>query len=120
MYEGCAIDYRGADVTPQNFINVMLGDRKAMKGVGTGKVLVGDPDAKVFVNFVDHGATGLIAFPDDYMYADTLIETIGNMSAKHMYGQMVMYIEACESGSMFDGLLPNNTEVYVTTAADPY
>ncbi|KAL1435454.1 hypothetical protein MTO96_000129 [Rhipicephalus appendiculatus] len=33
---------------------------------------------------------------------------------------MVIYVEACESGSMFaDGLLPNNVSVYATTAADP-
>lgn len=28
------------------------------------------------------------------------------------------YLEACESGSMFDGLLPDNITVYATTAAN--
>ena len=32
---------------------------------------------------------------------------------------MVIYIEACESGSMFSGLLPSNINVYATTAANP-
>ncbi|KAH7962127.1 hypothetical protein HPB52_014533 [Rhipicephalus sanguineus] len=31
---------------------------------------------------------------------------------------MTIYIEACESGSMFDGLLPDNVNVYATTAAN--
>jgi legumain len=31
---------------------------------------------------------------------------------------MVLYIEACESGSMFKNLLPNNLNVYATTAAN--
>jgi len=35
-----------------------------------------------------------------------------------MYGQMVLYIEACESGSMFEGLLASNINVYATTAAN--
>jgi legumain len=30
-----------------------------------------------------------------------------------------MYIEACESGSMFDGLLPNDLGIFVITAANP-
>jgi len=32
----------------------------------------------------------------------------------------VIYLEACESGSMFDGILPNNLNIYVTTAANPH
>lgn len=32
---------------------------------------------------------------------------------------MVFYIEACESGSMFDGLLPKSWNIFATTAANP-
>jgi legumain len=32
---------------------------------------------------------------------------------------MVIYIEACESGSMFSGILPKNVSIYTTTAANP-
>jgi len=31
---------------------------------------------------------------------------------------MVLYIEACESGSMFEGILATNINVYATTAAN--
>ena len=31
---------------------------------------------------------------------------------------MVIYIEACESGSMLEGLLPDNINVYGTTASN--
>jgi hypothetical protein len=31
-------------------------------------VLESGPNDKVFLNFADHGATGLIAFPKDYLY----------------------------------------------------
>merc|ERR1719483_1526584 len=31
---------------------------------------------------------------------------------------MVFYIEACESGSMFKGLLPDNVDVFATTASN--
>ena len=33
--------------------------------------------------------------------------------------QMVLYIEACESGSMFEGLLDSTLGVYVMTASSP-
>lgn len=32
--------------------------------------------------------------------------------------QLVIYIEACESGSMLEGLLPSNINVYGTTASN--
>ena len=37
-----------------------------------------------------------------------------------MYKQLVFYLEACESGSMFDGLLKPEWNVYATTAANEY
>ena len=40
------------------------------------------------------------------------------MHENKMYEKMVIYIEACESGSMFDGILADNINVYATTAAN--
>jgi legumain len=39
------------------------------------------------------------------------------MAQKNMFKKLVFYLEACESGSMFQGLLPTNINVYATTAA---
>ena len=119
VYAGCMIDYRGNDVSPINFLNILKGNAAGVKG-GNGKVLKTNENSKVFVNFADHGAPGLIAFPTgDYLYANQLNEAIKYMSDNKMYKEMVMYIEACESGSMFDGLLPDNINVYAITAANP-
>jgi len=71
-----------------------------MKDIGSGKVLKSNSQSKVFINFADHGATGLIAFPSDMLYADDFNNAINYMYANAMYEQMVIYIEACESGSM--------------------
>lgn len=64
MYQGCQIDYRGADVQPENFLKVLEGDHEFMKGKGNGKVLNTTEESKVFVYFTDHGAVGLLGFPD--------------------------------------------------------
>ena len=84
---------------------------------GNGKVLKSDSSSKVFVYFADHGAPGLIAFPTSYLYADALNDAINTMHANNMYDQMVFYVEACESGSMFPNL-KDNINVAAMTASN--
>ena len=36
-----------------------------------------------------------------------------------MYNKLVFYLEACESGSMFENILKKDIKVYATTAAKP-
>ena len=37
-----------------------------------------------------------------------------------MYQELVFYLEACESGSMFDGILSSSLNIYAVTAANPF
>ena len=71
VYDGCVIDYKGTDVTPETFTKVLTGDDSA-----GGKVLKSGADDRVFVNFVDHGAVGLIGFPRTTMHAKELIKAL--------------------------------------------
>ncbi len=59
-------------------------------------------------------------FPVDntFLYADQLHDTLNYMHENRMYKEMVMYIEACESGSLFEGILQTDIEIYALTAAD--
>lgn len=120
VYHGVVIDYKGEDVSPTNFLAALSGKEHLVKG-GTGKVIKSGPKDHIFVNFADHGAPGIIAFPGEQppLHARDLMNTLLSMYANKQYAQMVLYIEACESGSMFDGLLPNNISVFATTAANP-
>lgn len=34
------------------------------------------------------------------------------------FREMAVYLEACESGSIFEGLLPPNLNIYATTASN--
>lgn len=118
LYPGMAKDYTGNLVTPENFLDVLQGRRP--RDGGTGKVIASGPRDHIFVYFADHGAPGLIAFPNDVLYAKNLSDVIRKMHSRSQFGKMVIYVEACESGSMFaDGLLPSNVSVYATTAANP-
>ncbi|XP_068110713.1 legumain [Hyperolius riggenbachi] len=119
VYAGVLKDYTGEDVTPANFLAVLKGDAKAVKGKGSGKVIQSGPDDHVFVYFTDHGAPGLLAFPSDDLHVKDLNKTLQYMYENKKYKRMVLYIEACESGSMMNHL-PNNINIYATTAANPH
>jgi legumain len=118
VYKGVPKDYIGKTVTPKNFMDVLLGKKDAMQGIGSGKVIESGPDDNVFVFFTDHGAVGLVAFPTSVLYAKDLNKTITQMHTEKKYKQMVIYIESCESGSMLEGLLPNDINIYATTASN--
>ena len=115
VYAGCKIDYKGSKTTAKNVINVLKGDAAA----AGGPVLKSDANSKVFFYFADHGAPGLVAMPTGgYLYADKFHETLKYMNANKMYKEMVVYIEACESGSMFENILEDNLNIYAVTAAN--
>lgn len=120
VYKGVVIDYKGMDVTPENFLAALSGKSEQLKGVGSGKVINSGPNDHIFVNFVDHGAPGILGFPTKMLKARDFMNTITEMHSDNKYGQMVFYIEACESGSMFEGLLPKDINVYATTAANSH
>ncbi|KAJ0594543.1 putative legumain protein [Helianthus annuus] len=92
VYAGVPKDYTGESVTADNFFAVLLGNATAVKG-GSGKVVASQPDDKIFVYFTDHGGPGVLC-------------------------NQVIYVEACESGSIFEGLLPADLNIYVTTASN--
>ncbi|XP_073464981.1 legumain-like [Aquarana catesbeiana] len=119
VYPGVLKDYTKEFVTPQNFLAVLRGDAEAVKGQGSGKVLRSGPNDHVFVFFSDHGAPGILGFPNDHLHVEDLNKTIQYMYENKMYKKMVLYIEACESGSMMNHL-PNNIDVYATTASNPH
>eukprot|EP00928_Gymnodinium_smaydae_P099192 TRINITY_DN9397_c0_g3_i1.p1 TRINITY_DN9397_c0_g3~~TRINITY_DN9397_c0_g3_i1.p1 ORF type:complete len:531 (+),score=113.40 TRINITY_DN9397_c0_g3_i1:58-1650(+) len=116
VYAGCKIDYRGKDVNRANFLKVLQGDASA-----PGPVLKSTAQDHVFVYFADHGGVGILGVPDGapggYIHAKDVNDALESMHSKGMYKELLFYVEACESGSIFKGLLkaPN---VYAITAAN--
>ncbi|RLN28682.1 vacuolar-processing enzyme-like [Panicum miliaceum] len=118
VYAGVPKDYTGKDVTVGNFLAALLGNRSAVTG-GSGKVVASGPDDHVFVFYSDHGGPGVLGMPsDDYLYAKDLVRALKQKHAAAGFKSLVFYLEACESGSIFEGLLPKDIGVYATTAAN--
>jgi legumain len=115
VYAGVKIDYKGRDVSPQNFISVLQG--KATNA-GNGRVIKSGPNDHVFVYFSDHGNRNLIGFPHGVLYASDLNKALQNMYSENKYEKLVFYMEACYSGTMFDKYLPKGHNVFAVTAAN--
>nr|AWD84474.1 asparaginyl endopeptidase 3 [Pigea enneasperma] len=118
VYKGVPKDYTGENVNAVNFLAVLLANRSALTG-GSGKVLDSGPNDRIFIYYTDHGAPVTIGMPSKpYLVAKDLVDTLKKKHAAGTYKSMVFYIESCESGSMFDGLLPEDANIYGMTATN--
>merc|ERR1712032_44879 len=110
VYAGCNIDYKGKTVTPDTFEKVLLGG-------ADGKILGSDENSNVHISFFDHGAAGLIAFPKGELHKKDLQRILTWVSDDKKFKKLVFYMEACESGSMWQGF--NVSNVYALSASNP-
>ncbi|KAM3330601.1 hypothetical protein ACQJBY_027039 [Aegilops geniculata] len=118
IYAGVPKDYTGKEVNVKNFFAVLLGNKTAVSG-GSGKVVDSGPNDHIFVFYSDHGGPGVLGMPTyPYLYGDDLVDVLKKKHAAGTYKSLVFYLEACESGSIFEGLLPNDIGVYATTASN--
>ncbi|CAL0323251.1 unnamed protein product [Lupinus luteus] len=118
VYEGVPKDYIGDDANRDNFYGVISGNRSAIHG-GSGKVVDSGPNDFIFIYYSDHGAIGMLEMPTgNPVMANQFLDVLKRKHDANGYKKMVMYIEACDAGSMFEGLLPNDMNIYVTTASN--
>ncbi|KAJ8531405.1 hypothetical protein K7X08_026839 [Anisodus acutangulus] len=101
------------------FYNVILANKSGIVG-GSGKVLNSGPNDHIFIYYTDHGGPGIVSMPNgENVFANDLVDVLKKKHASGTYDRLVFYLEACESGSMFDGLLPEGLDIYVMTASKP-
>ncbi|KAK6911183.1 Peptidase C13, legumain, partial [Dillenia turbinata] len=118
VYDGVPKDYTGDAATVENLYAVISGNKTAVKG-GSGKVVDSGPDDYIFIYYTDHGGPGVLELIDEEIYAKDFVTVLEEKHKAGTYKSMVVvYIEACEGGSIFEGLLPNNINIYATTATN--
>ncbi|XP_005095350.1 legumain [Aplysia californica] len=123
LYPGCKADYRKEEVTPEVFLKVLTGDKEGVKKLigRDGKVIASGPDDHVFVYMIDHGGPGIFCFPGFVPLHNTdLNNAFKQMHREKRYKEMVVYLEACESGSMFEGILPKDIDIYAISSANAH
>ncbi|KAL3746847.1 hypothetical protein ACJRO7_015745 [Eucalyptus globulus] len=121
VYEGVPKDYTGEDVNINNFFSIILENKTALIR-GSGKVVESGPDDTIFIYYTNHGGPGVLGMPTShFLYADHLIDVL---KKKHVFGKykslviLIFYLRACESGSIFEGLLPEGLKIYATIASN--
>ena len=117
VYGSCVIDYKGEDVTPTNFLSVLKQDSSAMSAIGSGRVLKSNSNDKVLIFYSGLGARGLVSFPSKYLYANQLSAVLKGMWTNKQYQELVFYLEASSSGSMFEGY-PTDQKLYALTSTN--
>ncbi|KAB2018138.1 hypothetical protein ES319_D08G208700v1 [Gossypium barbadense] len=118
VYAGVPKDYTGEHVTAANLYAVLLGDKDALSG-GSGKVIDSKPNDRIFMYYSDHGGPGVLGMPNmPFLYAMDFLDVLKKKHAAGTYKEMVLYVEACESGSIFEGIMPKDLDIYVTTASN--
>jgi legumain len=112
--ETCRVDYRGPQVTVQNFMHTILRQNVFRS---TEKFLNSQAGDNVFMYFVDHGSTGMLLFPSGEVFPATELHAmIDLMKVRGKFGNMLIFVEACESGSLFESFQLPNSVLAVTAA----
>ena len=116
VYGGCDPDYTGMDVSMQTFFAVLEGNASGVRH--GGRVLNSTENDNVFIIYTDHGAPGYVTFPSGpAMHAGDLNDALVRMHTAKRYKQALLYMDACNSGSMFaSGLLKAPNLLAVTAA----
>lgn len=114
VYEGVVKDYIAKQASTKNLVNVLSGNPTTG---GSGKTLRSTADDNVFVFYDDHGNSGIIGMPTGELFHDyDLATAFKAMEEKKMFKNLIFFMSACYSGSMFyKQNLPKN--VYVATSA---
>lgn len=119
LYEGLDLsaDYTRSEVTVENFLKVLNGDQQLAKS--GKKVLPGKFHENVLIYYSDHGNPGFLNFPDDILSATKFNKALQRLAGMNKFNKMVVALESCYSGSIFDqNLLKPDLSIWAVTATN--
>jgi len=97
--EGCELTLRGSSVSLASFKALI---NPTIYRIESTNLLTSSDADHVFLNFVDHGCSGRLLFPDGSLSARELVSIIWDMSSRKRFEYLLIFVEACESGSLFE------------------
>ncbi|ESN94937.1 hypothetical protein HELRODRAFT_115063 [Helobdella robusta] len=94
------VDYRGYEVTVENFIRVLTGRLPA--STPRSKRLLSDERSNILVYMTGHGGDGFLKFQDsEEMSSIELADAFEQMHQKKRYHEVFFMIDTCQAQSMF-------------------
>uniref|UniRef100_A0A915J5D8 Legumain n=1 Tax=Romanomermis culicivorax TaxID=13658 RepID=A0A915J5D8_ROMCU len=119
VYENAPKDYTGKDITPENLMNILTGNKTAMAGVGSGKVIDSTSKDTVLVYFAGHGGQAVLAFPNSQITVQGFKQLLEKMHEEKRYAKvMLLLFEASFSASMLRNTRLNDMNIFALTSSD--
>ncbi|XP_064395339.1 GPI-anchor transamidase-like [Halichondria panicea] len=93
------VDYRGYEVTVENFLRVLTGRLDA--SIPRSKRLLSDDRSNILVYMTGHGGDGFLKFQDSEEISNfELGDAFEQMWQKRRYNELLFLIDTCQAGSM--------------------
>lgn len=93
------VDYRGNDVTVQNFVRLLTG--RVVDSTADSKKLMSDENSNILIYLTGHGGDGFLKFQDsEEITAVELADAFEQMYQKQRYNEILLITETCQAESM--------------------
>ncbi|KAG8902000.1 glycosylphosphatidylinositol anchor biosynthesis [Tulasnella sp. 403] len=101
------VDYRGYEVTVENFIRVLTG--RVEDSMPRSKRLLSDDRSNIFLYMTGHGGNEFLKFQDnEEISAFDLADAIEQMWQKRRYNEIFFMIDTCQANTMYSKLYSPN------------
>ncbi|KAG9009291.1 hypothetical protein FRB90_008435 [Tulasnella sp. 427] len=105
--ENIEVDYRGYEVTVENFIRVLTG--RVADSMPRSKRLLTDDRSNIFLYMTGHGGNEFLKFQDnEEISAFDLADAIEQMWQKKRYNEIFFMIDTCQANTMYSKLYSPN------------
>ncbi|XP_044730007.1 GPI-anchor transamidase-like [Chrysoperla carnea] len=95
------VDYRGYDVTVENFIRLLTG--RLPPGTPRSKQLLTDEGSNILLYVTGHGGSGFFKFRHyDEMTNQELANALEQMWQKRRYNEIFFMIDTCQAATMYE------------------
>ncbi|EIW78701.1 hypothetical protein CONPUDRAFT_108689 [Coniophora puteana RWD-64-598 SS2] len=94
------VDYRGTDVTVENFLRLLTG--RVSPDMPRSKRLLSDDKSNVFVYMTGHGGNEFLKFQDsEEISAFDIADAFEQMWQKRRYNELFFMIDTCQANTMY-------------------
>ncbi|XP_017328358.1 GPI-anchor transamidase [Ictalurus punctatus] len=95
------VDYRGYEVTVENFLRVLTGRLPA--STPRSKRLLSDDRSNILIYLTGHGGNGFLKFQDSEEISNVeLADAFEQMWQKRRYNELLFIIDTCQGASMYE------------------
>ncbi|CAL1382877.1 unnamed protein product [Linum trigynum] len=97
------VDYRGYEVTVENFLRVLTGRHES--AVPRSKRLLSDEGSHILLYMTGHGGDEFLKFQDsEELQSHDLADAVKQMKEKHRFKELLIMVDTCQAATLFNQL----------------